>query len=137
MIEMLIVLAILGVVLGMAVPAYLRYLASLETAQTAGAYQQQLEAARGLARRGQQVRLNLTAGSGSAKVETYTAGAWTTLNTYVLGNATAGAASSVVLYPPYGTLDQAPVTVTFTSSRNTAVTRSVRIISVMGKSVTP
>ena len=137
LIELLIGLVILGVVLSMAVPAYLRYLASLETAQVAGAYQQQLEAARGLARRGQQVRLSLVAGSSTATIETFAAGAWGTSKTTVLGNARASAASSVVLYPPYGTLDAAPVTVTFTSPRNAAVTRSVRIISLMGKAVTP
>ena len=137
MIELLIVLAILVLLLGMAVPAYLRYLAGLETAQVAGAYQQQLETARGLARRGQQVRLSLTAGSAAATVETYTAGTWTMKSTAVLGNAKASAATSVIVYPPYGTLDQAPVTVTFASSRNSAVTRTVRLISLMGKSVTP
>ncbi|MFC3833213.1 MULTISPECIES: type II secretion system protein [Deinococcus] len=137
LIELLIGLAILGIVLGMAVPVYLRYLATLETAQVAGAYQQRLEAARGLARRGAQIRLSVTAGSNVATVETFTAGAWTPTNTYTLGNARASAARAVILYPPYGTLDAAPVTVSFASGRNAAITRNVRIISVMGKSVTP
>ncbi|GHF56429.1 prepilin-type N-terminal cleavage/methylation domain-containing protein [Deinococcus metalli] len=137
LLELLIALTVLALVLGMAVPAYLRYLASLETAQVAGAYQQQLEAARGLARRGQQVRLSVVAGSGAATVETYASGTWSTVNTYALGNARASAATSVTIYPPYGTLDRAPVSVTFASSRTSAVTRTVRLISLMGKSVTP
>ena len=137
LIELLIVVVVLGIVLGMAVPVYLRYLATLETAQVAGAYQQRLEAARGLARRGAQVRLSVAVGSTDATLETFAAGAWTTTSTYDLGNARATVARSVILYPPYGTLDSAPVTVSFASARNAGIMRAVRIISVMGKSVTP
>lgn len=137
LIELLIVLAIIGIIASLALPAYLRYIATLETAQTAGAYQQQLEAARGLARRGQPVRLSTAAGSTQATVEVLAAGAWTTRGTYTLGNAKAGAATTVLLYPPYATLDSAPRTLTFASVRNPGITRTVRIISLMGKAVTP
>lgn len=137
LIELLIGITMLGVLLGVAVPSYLRYLARLETAQVAGAYQQRLEAARGLARRGQEVRVKTTTGSDVTTVETYDAGTLLSTKTYPLGNAKASADTTVILYPPYATLNAAPVTVTFASSRNATITRPVRIISVMGKSVTP
>jgi len=135
--ELLIVLAIIGIVAGLGLPGYLTYVAKLETAQVAGAYQQQLEAAQGLARRGQQVRLSTVADSTVAKTEILSGSTWTTRTSFALGNAKASAASSITLYPPYGTLDSAPTTLTFKSSRNSGITRTVRIISLMGKAVTP
>lgn len=138
LVEVLIVLGVLAILLAIGIPSYLSWIASLQAQNAAVVLAQEIQRARSEVKRtavgtsGAQPTLTLATTSGSS---TFTSGT----RTITLEGASIQTTQALTFRSPYGTVDLAssslPVSFTVRSNRNTTKTRTVRVISVMGKVV--
>ncbi|MFD1729883.1 hypothetical protein ACFSC4_30755 [Deinococcus malanensis] len=136
---MLIVIGIIGVLMGLAMPTYLGWLAASEAQQAATTLAQEIQRVRTDVKRatlsttGAQPQASLTT---TANSTSFTAAG----RTVSLSNARIQTARTLTFEAPYGTLvlptgTSLPLTITVSSSRNATKTRTVRVISLLGKVV--
>ncbi|MDP9763822.1 pilus assembly FimT family protein [Deinococcus enclensis] len=146
LVELLIVIGMIGVLMAVAIPNYLTWLASSQTSRDAQTLVREIQQARTLARRGTAQRLTTTANSSVVTITpvAFASSAWSpitgaTVRTVTLEGAKVGAARTLVFTPPYGAMDTTvsttPQTFTLTSTRRSTTTRTVDVISLMGKAV--
>lgn len=137
LLEVLVVIGVLGILLAVGVPSYLNWLASVQVQGAAVSLAQQIHRVRTEVKRaalptaGTQPQLQVATTSGSG---TFTAGG----RTVTLDGATIQTTGTLTFQAPYGTLaltSSLPQTFTLRSTRNTSKTRTVRVISVLGKVV--
>ncbi|MFC5849564.1 pilus assembly FimT family protein [Deinococcus petrolearius] len=125
LLEMLVVLGILGILLAIGTPGYLRWLAGLETQGAAVELAQQIQRVRTEAKRGTEQSVQTVLGSSSVTVGS---------RSVVLSGATVQTSDTLTFQPPYGTLTGAtPRVMTVRSTRYPSLTRTVRVISIMGR----
>lgn|GEM_PF-880706 len=146
LIEILLVIAIIGILLALGIPGYLNWIAASETQRDAQTLVREIQQARTLAKRGTAQRLTTTANSNVVTVTPveFASSAWSavsgaTVRTVTLEGARVGTARTLVFTPPYGAMDTTvsttPQTFTLTSTRRNTQTRTVDVISLMGKAV--
>lgn len=146
LIEILLVIAIIGILLALGIPSYLNWIAASETQRDAQTLVREIQQARTLAKRGTAQRLTTTANSNVITITPveFVSSAWSAVSgasvrTIALERANVGAARTLVFTPPYGAMDTAvsttPQTFTLTSTRRNTLTRTVDVISLMGKAV--
>lgn len=146
LLEILIVIGIIGLLTAIALPNYLTWLASSQTSRDAQTLVREIQQARTLARRGTAQRLTTTANSSVVTITpvAFASSAWSPITgaavrTVTLEGAKVGAARTLVFTPPYGAMDTTvsttPQTFTLTSTRRSTTTRTVDVISLMGKAV--
>lgn len=146
LIEILLVLAIIGILLALGIPGYLNWIAASETQGSAQALVREIQQARTLAKRGTAQRLTTAANSNVVTItpvefasNTWSAVSGASARTITLENARVGTARTLVFTPPYGAMDATvsttPQTFTLTSTRRNTTTRTVDVISLMGKAV--
>lgn len=127
LLELLVVIGILGILLALGTPSYVRWLAAQETQEAAVILSQQIQRARTESKRGAEKSVVTTTGSSE-----FTAAGRTT----VVGGATIQTTDTLTFQPPYGTLQgSTPRVFTVRSKRMPTITRTVRVISIMGKVV--
>ncbi|ACO45511.1 prepilin-type N-terminal cleavage/methylation domain-containing protein [Deinococcus deserti] len=129
LIEVLVVIAMIGILSVIGAGSYSRWLANNDVQLAAATLTQRIQEARTLAKRGT-ANVVLTTVADSA---TFTSNG----KTYSVPAATIKTAQTLTFQPPYGVLSNPtyPIDVTVQSTRNSAVTRKVRIISMLGKVV--
>lgn len=128
MVELLVVIGILGILLAIGIPNYVRWTASMEVRSAAVNLAQQIVRIRTEAKRGSTVTLSTTTGSSAVTVGS---------RTVTLSGATVQTTGSLSFRAPYGTLEGGvtPQEFTLRSTRNSSLTRTVRVVSLMGKVV--
>lgn len=146
LIEILLVIAIIGILLALGIPSYLNWIAASETQRDAQTLVREIQQARTLAKRGTAQRLTTTANSNVVTITPveFVSSAWSAVSgasvrTIALERANVGTARTLVFTPPYGAMDTTvsttPQTFTLTSTRRNTTTRTVDVISLMGKAV--
>lgn len=145
--ELLIVLVILGILLGIAVPNYLRWRASMTVMQGAQEFAQAISATRTGAKRANACwRIRLTGDTSKAteyEVQKFSGSSCTgtaaSSQGYTLPPGTlvtletAASTNNVDFMPPYGTVDASAVNYTVAWKTDSNVKREVKITSVLGK----
>lgn len=142
LIEILVVIAVIGILTAIAVPAYGQWLATAQVQSAATTLGQAVQEARTLAKRGTAQRLSVTSGSNVITLApvTWSGGTWTVdatkQRTYTMEGAKASASQSLIFEAPYGTVEEGktlPVSYALVSTRNSTRTRSVNVVSLMGQ----
>ncbi|MFC4426778.1 pilus assembly FimT family protein [Deinococcus navajonensis] len=127
LLEILIVVAVIGILSSIGAVSYSRWIANNDAQLAAATLTQRIQEARTLAKRGTtNVVLSTVADS-----TTFTSNG----RTYSVQAATIKTAQTLTFQPPYGVLSNTtyPIDVTVQSTRNSTVTRKIRIISMLGK----
>lgn len=129
LIEMLAVLAIIGLLMTLGTPAYLRWIATNDVTNAAQTLTQEVARVRTqVKRRDAPITLVVTDGGSSVVSD----------RTVPLSLSSVTGALNLTFVPPYGTLATGTVTpqsVTIHSTRNAGVSRQVSIVSLFGKTV--
>ena len=129
LIEMLVVLAIIGLLMTLGTPAYLRWIATNDVTNAAQTLTQEVARVRTqVKRRDAPITLVVTDGGSSVVSD----------RTVPLSLSSVTGALNLTFVPPYGTLATGTVTpqsVTIHSTRNAGVSRQVSIVSLFGKTV--
>ncbi|CAM3680872.1 type II secretion system protein [Deinococcus saxicola] len=143
LLEILVVMAIIGILASVGIPNYLRYTQRLTVQQSAQQLTSDINSARSQAKRSNTCRVFGYVGSGSYSIKSYTtpncSGTATTQTLTMLEGtqlALTSTQSSVEFRPPYGAnFKGVPVDFTVFSTNNTSVTTSLRITGVLGSVV--
>ncbi len=130
--ELLVVLAVLGILLAIAAPSYQAWITRTELDRAAGLVATELQATRSAARTGILRTFSTTAGGTSVVSRGVT---------IPLPSATTDDARSVTFQPPFGTIQvpsgsaapSTPVQIVVRSTRRPALFRTVSVVSLMGK----
>ncbi len=129
LVEMLAVLAIIGLLMSLGTPVYLRWIAGNEASNAARTLTQEISRVRTQVKRLDAPITLVVANGGSSVVSDRTV-------TLPLSSVAGGL--SLTFVPPYGTLASGtttPQSVTLRSTRNTSVSRQVSVVSLFGKAV--
>ena len=129
LVEMLAVLAIIGLLMSLGTPVYLRWIAVNEVTNAARTVTQEVARVRTQVKRLNAPITLVVANGGSSVVSDRTV-------TLPLSSVTGQL--NLIFVPPYGTLSSGtatPQSVTIRSSRNSSVSRQVSIVSLFGKAV--
>ena len=129
LVEMLAVLAIIGLLVALGTPVYLRWIAVNEVTNAARTLTQEVARVRTQVKRLDATITLVVANGGSSVVSDRTV-------TLPLSSVTGQL--NLTFVPPYGTLSSGtatPQSVTIRSSRNSSVSRQVSIVSLFGKAV--
>ena len=129
LVEMLAVLAIIGILMVIGTPVYLRWIAVNEVTNAARTLTQEVARVRTQVKRLDATITLVVANGGSSVVSDRTV-------TLPLSSVTGQL--NLTFVPPYGTLSSGtatPQSVTIRSSRNSSVSRQVSIVSLFGKAV--
>lgn len=146
LIEMLVVLAILGILLSIAVVNFSRWRASSAVRQGATEFSQAVDRTRTGAKRTNlcaELKLAATTAATSLTLNTYdstkcSGATVTSTSTYTLPpgvtiTQTSGGGNSIPFFPPYGTTTAAPQTYEVRWAANTTIKQAVRLTGLFGK----
>ena len=129
LVEMLAVLAIIGLLMSLGTPVYLRWIAVNEVTNAARTLTQEVARVRTQVKRLNAPITLVVANGGSSVVSD---------RTVTLPLSSVAGQLNLIFIPPYGTLASGtatPQSVTIRSSRNSSVSRQVSIVSLFGKAV--
>ena len=129
LVEMLAVLAIIGLLMSLGTPVYLRWIAGNEASNAARTLTQEISRVRTQVKR-LDAPITLTVTSGNSSVVSD--------RTVTLPLSSVAGGLILTFVPPYGTLASGtttPQSVTLRSTRNTSVSRQVSVVSLFGKAV--
>lgn len=143
LLEILLVLAIIGILAGVGVPSYLRYTQRLTVQQSAQQLAADVNRARSQAKRSNTCQVFAYVSTSSYSIKSYTtpncSGTATTQTITMLAGtklALTSTQTSTQFRPPYGiNFLGLPLDVTVSSTRNTSITTSLRVTGVIGSVV--